>query len=130
MTRIVMFAENIKHKHYNYSIILKNLRTVILSETLINWLNWKVLNDNNIHLSVSEFVQLEWQNYVNYLKHWKYLIKSASENINTAADIDNFISIFKESELFESTDQSLKVLLLLNLKVFSHSDNINIKMLN
>ena len=63
-----MFAENIKHKHYNYNIMLKNLKTAMLFKVLMNQLDWKVLDKNNMHLSVSEFMQSEWQDYVNYLK--------------------------------------------------------------
>ena len=54
--RIVMFVKNIKYKHHNYNIILKNLKTVMLSEALMNWLNWKALNKNNMYLSILKFV--------------------------------------------------------------------------
>ena len=125
-----MFIKKIKHKHYNYNIILTDLRAVMLFKVLINWLDWQMINKNNIYLSVSEFIQLEWQNYINYLKCWKYLIKLTSENANTAVSIEDFISISKRSKLSESINQLLKVLLLLKLKVFSSSDNIDVKILN
>ena len=89
-----------------------------------------MINENNMHLSVSEFVQLEWQNYINYFKYWEYLIKLISKNADTAVNIDNFISISEKSKLSESINQSLKVLLLLKSEVSNSSNNVNIEMLN
>ena len=58
--RIAMFAEKIKYKHYNYNITMINLKTVILFKVSINWLDWKMIDKNNTHLSVFRFIQLEW----------------------------------------------------------------------
>ena len=58
------------------------------------------------------------------------MIKSESENTDTVVNIYNFMSISERSKLFKSTNQLLKVLLLLKLEVSNSSDNVDIKMLN
>ena len=102
--RIAVFAEKIKHKHHNYNIMSTDLRAAMQSEALINWLNWNMIDKNNMHLFISEFVQSEWQDYVDHSKHWEYLIKLMSESINTATEINNSTDISERSELSESAD--------------------------
>ena len=89
------------------------------SDAFMNKLKWKMINQNDMHVSVSEFIQQEKMRFVHHKKIWKYLIQLEKADVEDEEEQSAVISTKQDMSSAKLHEQLLKA------SLESDSENAN-----